>query len=274
MTETRAERGSVAVLQDALAMVQHMLADSRKQKYKPTALGISVCELVDRDGNIVSDYTLDWRDQQALEPFRSFLPVTVEADSHAAALAEAKFGAGKELTSFLYVTIGTGISCSLVLDGAPYQGASGCTGTMATGTLASLCSECGEISLSCLERMASGLGIELRYMELSGKQATTKVILIAAEQGDLSALKVIKQAGACVGSTIGLLVSVLDPHAVIVGGGLGSSRGLYWDSLVRTARDHIWSDRHRDLPIVQGSLGADAGAIGAAVKARQLLRPH
>ena len=83
-----------------------------------------------------------------------------------------------------------------------------------------------------------------------------------------TAQQVIKSAGECIGSSIGLLVSVLDPHAVVVGGGLGTAKGLYWDTLMHTAREHIWSDIHRGLPIVQGSLGDYAAAIGAATIAK------
>jgi predicted NBD/HSP70 family sugar kinase len=270
--DTLASRGGDAVAADALAMVKILLDTSRDQQLQPSSLGLSVCELVDHDENIVSNFTLPWNEPAALKPFRDLLPVVTEADSRAAAFAEATCGAGKGFPSFLFVTIGTGISCSLVIDGKPYLGAHGCTGTMATGGLSTLCGECGTISVSCLEQMASGRGIENRYSQLAmhGHAATAKDILVAAENGDAMAQTVIDQAAECVGSAMSLLVSVLDPHAVIVGGGLGSSQGRYWDILASTTRKHIWSDIQRQLPILQGELGVAAGAIGAALKARQI----
>jgi glucokinase len=75
---------------------------------------------------------------------------------------------------------------------------------------------------------------------------------------------VVGSAGAALGVSIGWLVNVLDPEAVIVGGGLGSAGGLYWDSMVASTRAHIWADTSRDLPIVPAALGPDAGMIGAA----------
>ena len=277
LSETRAGRGTEAVVANALTLVQSLINQATQLKLQPVGLGISVCELVDRDGSIVSDFTLSWREPTVLEPFRSLLPIVVEADCRAGALAEARFGVAKEFPSFLYVTIGTGISCSLVIDGVPYQGARGCTGTMATGTLSTLCSECGEISHSNLEQMASGLGIENRYAKLSAVQhpksqrLSSREILQLAEEEEAVARRVIEQAGECVGSAVSLLVNVLDPHAVVVGGGLGSANGLYWDTLVRTMRGQIWSEIHRDLPIVQGTLGVNAGAIGAAAKVQQIV---
>ena len=50
---------------------------------------------------------------------------------------------------------------------------------------------------------------------------------------------------------------------MVVGGGLGSAAGAYWDGLLRAAREHIWADGVRGLPIVQAELGANSGVIGA-----------
>jgi glucokinase len=64
-----------------------------------------------------------------------------------------------------------------------------------------------------------------------------------------------------------LLVNTLDPEAVIVGGGLGLSEGLYWDGMIASTRRHIWSPNFRELPILRAAMGADAGWIGAAIAA-------
>jgi len=61
-----------------------------------------------------------------------------------------------------------------------------------------------------------------------------------------------------------ILVNVLDPEAIIVGGGLGLASGLYWDSFVASTRRHIWSDVSKEIPILKAQLGPDAGLIGAA----------
>jgi glucokinase len=62
-------------------------------------------------------------------------------------------------------------------------------------------------------------------------------------------------------------VNLLDPQAVVVGGGLGSTPGRYWDTAVATARQAIWADVSRDLPVLQARTGASAGVIGAALLA-------
>ena len=60
------------------------------------------------------------------------------------------------------------------------------------------------------------------------------------------------------------MVNILDPEALIVGGGLGLAGGLYWETLVETTRAHIFAANTRELPIIPAALDVDAGLIGAA----------
>jgi len=63
------------------------------------------------------------------------------------------------------------------------------------------------------------------------------------------------------------LVNVLDPEVVVIGGGLGLAKGSYHIALEAAMRAHIWSDLHRDIPLLPAEMGNDAGFIGAALAA-------
>lgn len=276
---TQALRGGPAVADDACQLVCRASSSARELGLVPSVLGVSICELVDLHGQIVSEHTVAWRDPQYATRFAELMPIVFEADCRAAALAEARLGAGREFPIFLYITVGTGISCSLVIDGKPYTGASGATGTMATGDLTTFCNRCGGLTVSNLERTASGGGIASRYRQLSERPAlsgaevvTTERVLEFAGKGDEIARNVVHQGATCLGSAVAQLVNVLDPHAVIIGGGLGSAPGYYWDTLLGTAHQQIWSDMHRSLPILQGQLGSLAPAVGAALHAAEVCR--
>ena len=93
--------------------------------------------------------------------------------------------------------------------------------------------------------------------------------MAAAAGGNAVARQIVASASEALGSQTGVLVSTLDPEAVIIGGGLGLSEGSYWEQFVAATRRHIWSDVHRDLPILRAAMGEDAGWIGAAAKAGQ-----
>jgi glucokinase len=258
--ETRAERSSESVLRD---MVQ--LAGAVALNSNIDALGIGLCEIVDGAGRILSANCVRWKDDQVRSALKHLGPVILEADVRAAARAEALFGAGRAFRIFLYITVGTGISSCLMIDGAPFLGARGATGTMASSPISVPCESCGEINHRTLEEIAAGPALVARCNNKSA--ITAKDVVAAANQGDRDALQVVRAAGEALGASVAGLVNVLDPEAVIVGGGLGLSEGAYWDAFHNSTRRHIWSDVHRELPILRAETGTNAGIIGAAIAA-------
>lgn len=166
------------------------------------------------------------------------------------------------------MTIGTGISAALVLYGRPFLGTRGATGTIASSPLSQPCDGCGESTKLTLEEIASGPGITTRYNAIAGRKLASAVeVAAAAGEGNPYAIRIMWSAGESVGATLGLLVNTLDPEAIVIGGGLGLSGGIYWESLVESTRRHIWSGSGRALPLLKAVTGADAGWIGAAVAA-------
>jgi glucokinase len=201
-------------------------------------VGVGICELVDNEGLVRSAATVPWTTAELRAALGELGPVTVEADVRAASVAEARFGAGRPFSTFVYLTIGTGISHCLVQDGEPYRGAHGYAQLSGSAEISFRCPHCGEPVRLSTEDVASGAAL--------------------ARAGAVD-----EEAIASLGSLLALLVNVLDPEAVIVGGGLGTARGAYWSGLVRATREHVWAADVRELPIVQAGLGPDSGVIGA-----------
>jgi len=231
-------------------------------------IGLALCELVDPAGRILSSNCIRWQREPIVERLSGIAPAYLEADVRAAALAEALFGIGRSFRIFLYVTVGTGISSCLMIDGGAFLGARGATGTMASSPTQSACEQCGFVTLRTLEEIASGPALVARFNQRRpGSANCAEDVRAAAASGDEQALHVVRSAGEALGSTVGLLVNVLDPEAVIIGGGLGLSDGPYRGSFVASTRRHIWSEIHRDMPILQAATGQAAGVIGAAAAA-------
>jgi len=262
---TQPERGSDKVLMDVHALILRQYDCASLHQCKPLGVGIGVPELVDLEGRITSATTVDWRHVAAAH-FAPRGPVTIDADIRAAALGEALFGAGNRYRLFLYVNVGTGISCCLVQDGKPFRGTRGNALVLGSGPDVALCAECESMTESVLEDYASGPGIVRRYLALiddeNVKQA--KEILANADAHDPVAVRVVTQAATALGNRVGLLSNVLDPEAVIIGGGLGLAGGTYWQFLQDAARSAIWDANTRRLPIINATFGADAGLVGAA----------
>lgn len=229
---SKPERGGEAVLNDVLSIAKRFSPQAK-------SIGVGLAELVSADGEILSEATFAWKKLAVRERLNKILPTRLDADVRAAARAEAKWGAGKNFANFVYVTIGTGISCALVLEGKPYLGSRGIPGTFASSpALVPLQNRTVGETLA-LEEFASGKALEkTQTHNASGRVA---------------------------GSAIAHLVNTLDPGAVIIGGGLGCARGDYFEALRSEFYERLWSPLHREVQILQATLGADAGWIGAAL---------
>ena len=268
---TAPERGGTPVLDDVIGLSRHLVDTARRNSLELIGVGMGVAELVDAEGRVTSSHTIQWEGLPVRDLLNDVAPAVVEADVRAAAMGEAWFGTGKNFGSFAYVTVGTGISSCLVIDGKPWRGANGNALVMASSPLTSVCTECGTQLSPVLEDFASGPAIARRYREVSGSEVTLCEDVFAALPRDKCADEVLRSAGFALGVSLAFLVNVTDPEAVLVGGGLGSASGVYWDEMIASARRHIWSKVTRELPILHGGLGADAGVVGAAaaVFARQ-----
>ncbi len=264
---TQPARGGEAVLDDVFQLATELATEAGSHNFQVNAIGLGMCELVNTDGDIVSASSLSWKSADVREGLATIAPTVIEADVRAAALAEALFGAGKSQRIFVYITVGTGISSCLVIEGRPFLGARGATGTLASSLLPHLGQPWGSSATATLEQIASGPALVARFNQLHGHARSGQEVLASAQAGNAGALSVVRSAGEALGATVAWLVNVLDPQCVIIGGGLGLSEGAYWESLVASARKTIWSDTHRNLPIVRAGTGSDAGLIGAAAAA-------
>jgi glucokinase len=233
---TRPERPASEVLDDCVAMARRLAAGRGD-----IAIGMGVCELVDNEGHTQSAQTLDWRELDVVGAFAQVGPAVVESDVRAAALAEARFGGGRGVDELLFVTVGTGISCCLVLGSRAYAGARG----------NAIC-----FGAPPVENAASGLALAAA----GGRDWAEEVL------ADPALDDVVGEAAAALGAGLAWLVNALDPGKVVIGGGLGLA-DAYRERAVAAMRPMIFADNTRDVPVVPAELGVDAGVIGAALAA-------
>ncbi len=265
---TRPERGGQAVLDDVIALVQAVNTESSQSGFRPMAIGLGLAELVGCEGQVDSEATIRWQGLPIASLLREAtgLPAFIDADVRAAARAEAQHGAGRSYNTFLYVTVGTGISAALVIDGRPFRGARGLTGTFASSRLLVPLEDGGLAGGPPLEHYAAGPALAARFAKLRpGFVGTAADVLACSAAGDRDAIHIMVTAGRALGATVAQLVSLLDPEAVVVGGGLGLAGGMYWQAFCETMRAYVWSEYHRDIPVLPAALGTDAGWIGAAL---------
>ena len=264
---TRRTMGGATVLQDIHAQLKSMKNRATLAGRTVRGIGLAVPEIIDPEGRITSGSVIpQWHHLAVTELLGTVAPVCVEADVRAAAFAEATLGAGQGLSYYVYVTVGTGISYSLVRDGMPVTGTRGGALNIGTSVLADFPDNRVHKSHQLvLEEIASGPALVKKYVAGGGTATRAEQVLTAAQDGDLLATDVVEAGARALGTSIALLINLLDPEAVIVGGGLGSADTIFWSSTVSWARRRVYSDAARTLPILQAKLGSDSGVIGAGL---------
>lgn len=202
--------------------------------------------------------------------------VHIEQDVRLAALAEMLFGAGRGYTDILCVVVGTGIGAGIIKEGALLRGALNTAGEMGHMIIEKNGRRCACGQEGCLERYASGAGIAQRASEvlgegdLGGRTPTAKTVFSLAQEGNQAALKVVDESVEYLALGIANAVNLLAPQAVIVGGGVAQSGGLFFEPLrkyVYRYGFYSWA-KQKKLRIHEAGLGSDAAMIGAAVLCR------
>jgi glucokinase len=275
LQSTRPQRGGEPLLIDVLEMAASLHEEAQRLGVEVTSIGLGVAELVSPVGEVLSDATIRWKNVGVRERIEreTDLSVFVDADVRAAARGEAHLGAGRKFTSFLYVTVGTGISASIVIQKLPYAGTWGLTGTFASSPGLIAAAAGSVVSGPPLEQFAAGPALAARYAaEKPDFTGAAPDVLTLAEAGNAAAKSIVVSAGQALGAGVAQLVNTLDPEAVVIGGGLGLVGGLYRTTIEGSMRSHVWSEMHRDVPLLTAKLGKDAGWIGAALGA--LLNLH
>ena len=212
-------------LLDRIVETVRALSDSPALADGAAGIGVSTCELVGRDGEIWSATEIPWTRADLVGALEPFGRVVLEADVRASALAEARLGAGAPFSSFVHVTVGTGISSCLVRDGVPDPGAHGFAQLIGSAPLTVPARGGGLEPPVALEDIAGGPALVRHYAERTTATVhSAEEVLARVAAGDAVAAAVVDEAATMLGSLVALLVNVLDPEAVVIGGGLGSIR--------------------------------------------------
>lgn len=179
-------------------------------------IGIGVAELVDHHGNVVSSQTIKWQGLDVQTNLSSYAPTVLESDVCAAALAEGLFGAGKGLGSFLYVTVGTGISHCFVQSGRLLKGARGNALVFASSPY-TVYDQDKPKEYPPLETFSSGPALVQRYNQMTSKSLTEGTeVVAAAKQGGEAAHFVLESAGAALGVDVGWSIPLIPMQSLLV----------------------------------------------------------
>jgi glucokinase len=234
------------------------------------ALGFGLPSTIDqRAGRAVASVHIpleevDFRDRMA-EQYG--LPVGIDNDANAAAIAEWRLGAGRGASYVVMLTLGTGIGGGLILDGRPYRGWTGAGAELGHMVLDYGGPECGQ---GCsghghFEAVVSGEAADEAARRRFGEGADARRLVEEARRGDEGAREDLAELGRRLGAGIASLVNVFNPELVILGGGFAKAGELLFEPARETVAVEALPPGRDLVRIVPAELGADAGMIGAAL---------
>ncbi|MFC4454212.1 ROK family protein [Deinococcus sonorensis] len=222
------------------------------------------------------EFPLVARLQQALD-----LPVSLDNDANAAALAEFHFGAGRGTRHMVYLTISTGIGSGLILNGELYRGKRGNAGELGHLQVRVDGRACNCGGRGCLEAYASGTNIARRARELAAQHPasllarsvpdleaiTAQTVLQALQAQDEVAVQLWDETLDLLAAGVASTVNAFDPERIVIGGGITNFGDLLFvplrERVAARAMPALWSG----VELCRAELAADVGILGAAAVA-------
>jgi len=182
------------------------------------------------------------------------------------ALAEATLGAARGYRTVFGIILGTGVGGGIVVDGKVLSGPHGICGEWGHNPLRGEKAPCYCGRLGCVEKVCSGPALEHYYAALSGKNLKLPEIVQLAQDGDADAVATLDRLRMKFAEALGAVINILDPDAIVIGGGVGNLDLLYTPETRGAILSHLFNDRF-ETPLLKPALGDSAGVFGAAMLA-------
>ncbi len=239
----------------------------RNPDANPYVCGMTIPGLADAEKGIwvyacfsgISDYPIADRMSKKLN-----MPVYIENDVNACALAEKVFGACRDCDDFLWMTVSNGVGGGLVLGGKVYGGAFGGSGEIGHVIVEDNGPVCPCGHLGCMEAVAAGPGIARRYEVITGEWLSAKDISVLARQGDETAMAVMAKTGEYIGKGLGKAASLLNLRRYVLGGGVMQSFDLMEPYIREAFSREAFASPNKNAEIITTALKYEAGLMGAA----------
>jgi fructokinase len=253
------------------ALAEAVAALERAAGRPAATVGISLPGIVDQDAGTVRAVNLPWLDGQPLAAdlaARLGRPVRLANDANCFVLSEAMDGAAAGAPVVFGIILGTGVGGGIVVDRRILPGANALAGEWGHSPLPWRAAEdgppepCGCGRTGCIETLLCGAGLSRLHARLTGETATPPELAARAAAGDGTAARTLDRHADALARALAAVINLLDPHAVVVGGGLSNLPGLYEAVPARWGRWALAaSPRTRFLPARHG---AESGMRGAA----------
>jgi len=224
----------------------------------------------DRRSVVFSANFPSWKDEPLVDQLeqRTGLPVVMENDANAAAWGEFRFGGGAGTQSMVAMTLGSGVGGALVVNGELVRGHQGAAGEIGHSVMITGGHPCNCGRNGCMENYVSGRSVNRRAAAVVGDAD----LYALARSGDERALGLYAELGGFLGRGLANVAMLVNPERVVVSGGVAEAFDLFVEPARAAMADELGASWAALVPdFVAGTLGPDAGRLGAADLARHVV---
>lgn len=266
---TGSERGYDHIVRQVCALVEQL--ESATELVRPSVIGIGTPGVTEPATGLLKNSNsvcLNGR------PFARDLAAALGVDAKLAndancfALAEATFGAARGRNVVVGLIIGTGVGRGIVVHGRVLEGLHGIAGEWGHNPMRNEDTPCYCGRRGCVETVISGPALERFYHEQTGETAHLPEITARAARGEAAARATVARLRGGFGEAIAAVINILDPDAIVIGGGVGNIESLFEDETRRAVQRHLFNPELR-TELSRPALGDSAGVFGAALLASQ-----
>ncbi|MBX5439528.1 MAG: ROK family protein [Thermoflavifilum sp.] len=265
--DTEADRGYTHILHQIQKLVQML---EQQTGLRPQRIGIGTPGALDpATGLMKNSNTVCLNGQPLKKDLEALLqiPLTMANDANCFALAESRLGRvareGLEAEVVFGVIMGTGVGGGLVVHRQLIHGAQGIAGEWGHNFLDASGGPCYCGKTGCVETVISGPALERYYAGLTGERIKLKTIVERYHQHETAAQQTIERLLENFSKAISVVINIVDPDVIVLGGGLANIDLLYTEGVQRI-RKYVFNNR-LDTRVYPPSLGDSAGVFGAAM---------
>lgn len=278
---SKADVSPSEVIKQIHASVQDALKHANDATVR--GIGIGAPGMVDDNGVVKAPPNFAHWDEVPLkyeiEKLVNGLPVSVENDANAAAIAESKFGAGVQHPNFLFVIWGTGVGGGIILNNKIFRGLTGGAGEIGHISIDYNGPQCNCGSVGCIEAYVGQRYLSQRTAERLKSHPESKILTLvggdsskiepfyvaqAAHDGDAIAREILVEAGSLLGVALAAVMNVMDLRVSIIGGGISASGDFVMQAVKKSVQKYVLKPLKKDIEVLPAKLGNNAGILGAA----------
>lgn len=262
---TESERGYEHIIGQVRALVERLESESGLRR--GPAIGFATPGTVEPATGVMKNCnTVALNGRPLRDDLAKSLGVEVRLanDANCFALAEARLGAARGRRVVVGLILGTGVGGGIVVDGRVLEGLHGIAGEWGHNQMRGEHTPCYCGRNGCVETVISGPSLERLYCGLTGDAVRLEEVVRRAGRGDAAAVTTLERLRGKFGEAIAVVINIIDPDAVVIGGGVGNIDALYDAESRRAVERHLFNPELR-TEFLKPLLGDSAGVFGAAL---------